>query len=306
MNWKDYDKLYGDKICKDYLEGKSLKDLAFEYYGSQATKGIKNILLKHNIKLRNINEYVELAHNKHRNEIGYCGRKYTVDVDFFKELNKDSAYILGFIYADGNIYDTLTTIAVQKEDEDILTNIKEKLKYTGKINKRIVKLKGKEYESSILAIRNKDIVTDLKKLGVTEKKSLNIDFPNIPKEYEIDFIRGYFDGDGSIGIQYPKSKARITKTCQIRVRFCSGSEKFIKMVRDILSKYGVREVKVTTRSNINIFEICYSTKDSLKLYELFYKDDCLYLNRKRKKFEEAIAIRNEDIKNTNGHIKVKM
>ena len=35
-------------------------------------------------------------------------------------------------------------------------------------------------------------------LGGKEKKSLDCHFPKVPNEYLRDFIRGYFDGDGSV------------------------------------------------------------------------------------------------------------
>ena len=306
MNWKDLNELYGDEICRDYIKGKSLKDLAFEYYGTASTKGIKNILILNDVELRSNSECVKLAHSKHSNEIGYCGRKYSLNNKYFEYWTSGMAYILGFIYADGNIYDNLLTIGLKREDKEILEKIKLELGYDGDIKDKVVKVNKKDYEISTLAFRSKDMIESLKNLGVRENKSLIIDFPNIPKEYELDFIRGYFDGDGTIGIQYPKSKRAETKTCQIRVRFCSGSESFIKSIRDILVAYGVKEVNITTRNNVNIFEICYSTKDSLRLYELFYNENCMFLKRKKDKFDKAIKIRKSDILNSTGNIKVKM
>jgi hypothetical protein len=34
--------------------------------------------------------------------------------------------------------------------------------------------------------------------GISKRKSLTLEFPNIPDEYFWHFVRGYFDGDGSI------------------------------------------------------------------------------------------------------------
>ena len=36
---------------------------------------------------------------------------------------------------------------------------------------------------------------NLKRLGVLPKKSLTVDFPDIPDLFIVDFIRGVFDGD---------------------------------------------------------------------------------------------------------------
>ena len=50
-------------------------------------------------------------------------------------------------------------------------------------------------------IRCKCDFSDLNKLGVVERKSLILTFPTeqqVPKHLMPHFIRGYFDGDGSV------------------------------------------------------------------------------------------------------------
>ena len=58
--------------------------------------------------------------------------------------------------------------------------------------------KGKYYQ---LSLRSKIICEDLKKLGCLQKKSKILVFPTesqVPKNLIHHFIRGYFDGDGSV------------------------------------------------------------------------------------------------------------
>lgn len=65
---------------------------------------------------------------------------------------------------------------------------------------------GKEY--SRIQISSKTLTADLLKLGCTPRKSLTLKFPNdgIFKSNDLirHFIRGYFDGDGSVFISMEK------------------------------------------------------------------------------------------------------
>ena len=51
----------------------------------------------------------------------------------------------------------------------------------------------------VLAIVSDKLSSALSKLGGTPRKSLTLEFPKfIPKHLMSHFIRGYFDGDGSV------------------------------------------------------------------------------------------------------------
>lgn len=47
-------------------------------------------------------------------------------------------------------------------------------------------------------INSKEICNDLSNIGIVSKKSLILQPPKIPKELDLPFILGLFDGDGSI------------------------------------------------------------------------------------------------------------
>lgn len=224
------------------------------------------------------------------------------------------AYILGFISADGNVRNYSNSehkekyrlsIGLKKSDYMILEKFKNELNYSGDIKFRKVKTKGKEYEICELFIYSKEIVNDLIKLGITPVKSLNIKFPGIPNEFVIDFIRGYFDGNGSIGVQHVKNKNSKNDIPQIRVRINSGSELILETMQKELELHGLKCKKVIRYKN-GIYEIAYGTKESIKLYDLFYKNsNGLKLERKFNKFTEAINSRNEIVSKINKYVKIK-
>lgn len=218
------------------------------------------------------------------------------------------AYMLGFIASDGCVDDKHLIIGLKSTDVEILEKFKKELQFTGNLHTRTIysKQTNKTYNSSCLYVSSKYMVERLNQLGIVRNKSMKLErFDFIPQEYELDFIRGYFDGDGSVGAQLPKSKRAQTETIQIRVRICSGSYKILEYIRDTLMKYGFNTKTIVKRGNKTLFEICYSTKESLLFFEKVYNSESLYLQRKYDKFSELIQQRNIEAINSKGHIKVK-
>ena len=58
-----------------------------------------------------------------------------------------------------------------------------------------------------LAIDNATVCADLRQLGVTPRKSLTITFPEMPPDMVRHFIRGCWDGDGSVYWEEATSQA---------------------------------------------------------------------------------------------------
>lgn len=281
--WKEVENNFGDNIKTEYEEGYSLKDLSIKYFNNDYYQAyIKKILKNKKVHLRDSSEVGKC------NSISkgiYWRRKYERDSDYFKKWTGEMAYLLGLIYADGNIKDNCLNITFKIEDLDFLMNIKKCLKYGGNIRKGKTILKGKIYEYCSLSIRDSDIYKDLVSLGVTENKTYNSTFPYIPDEFKKDFIRGQIDGDGCVDIQYPSG----CNTPQIRIRFVNYSKSYMEHWNGLMTHLGFKNKNINHRNNV--YEICYSTKESIKYYNEFYYDGCLCLERKKKIFEEAIKNR---------------
>ena len=62
------------------------------------------------------------------------------------------------------------------------------------------KYKDNHKKLELLTICNTKIYDDLIKLGCLQNKTFNCHLPSIDKVFMPDFIRGFFDGDGSIWI----------------------------------------------------------------------------------------------------------
>jgi hypothetical protein len=166
--------------------------------------------------------------------ISYSGIYY--NENYFETINTpDKAYWLGFIYSDGWIskVDKVSyTFGIELSIKDIghLKKLKEVINYTGEIKVKDVKLKicnNKHVtESTIcsLIISSKKIFYDLYDKGITQDKTYTKKFPSfdiVPEGLMSHFIRGLFDGDGSIGLykvrdyNYYKSSASLVSASKI-------------------------------------------------------------------------------------------
>lgn len=201
------------------------------------------------------------------------------------------SYILGFMFADGNIVNTKRNTwfwSIQITDKPLLESIKKTIGSTHKISKR----KPIERNKSLyrLQIGSKEMCEDLIKLGLSQKKSLTMKFPDIDKEYLPDFLRGYFDGDGHVWIGNVQRKNRDSKV--IITGFTSGSLPFLNSLKSTLSKsFDLSGGSIVKKDRG--YELKYSINDSLKIYKTMYNMQYgrLYLPRKKRIFEKFIAMR---------------
>lgn len=292
----------GEQVEKDYLDLKELNEIANNYFNGNVYLA-RRILQYRGIILRNRSEVKQLIDKKYINT-NYNNRKYKVNCYYFDTWSNNMAYILGFIAADGCITRDVLKIGIQYDDINLLEDIKKQLDFSGNITTRDIKLKNKIYKAAYLDIYSKYMVDRLKILGLCEQKSLQLSrFDFIPQEYEMDFVRGYFDGDGSVGGQYPQN----TRTLQIRFRISSGSKEILEYMNDVLTKRGYKRKQITTDSKkrqSNFYSLAYSTRESLKLYNDLYYKNCMCLQRKYHKFNELIEQRKIDIANSIGYIKI--
>jgi len=194
------------------------------------------------------------------------------------------AYILGFTYADGNIYQSTLSWDL-KNDYELLVKINKALKSNYPILKRKASYR--------LRISNPIIIKDLGKLGVLPKKSKILKFPKVSNKFLHHFIRGYFDGDGWIYIRKSKN--------EISVGFSSGSYQFLKILTQFLHKelnlstnnLRLRN-KITKKGKTAItYQVDYSWGNAYKILKYMYfllnKND-IYMERKYELFQQAVQL----------------
>ncbi|MCA2991625.1 hypothetical protein [Gemmatimonas sp.] len=123
-------------------------------------------------------------------------RRYHVNDQFFRRINSEEvAYVLGLLYADGNVRDTpspTVNLALKSEDRGHLVKVL-----------AIMDADYKIYDaacSSRFTITSARLVADLKRHGVEPRKSLTAQPPELPEKWRRHFWRGVFDGDGCISL----------------------------------------------------------------------------------------------------------
>jgi len=254
-----------------YKKKKSLEDIG-QLYGCSRVY-IYNLCKRYGIKPK--------TKSKARADAKLAGKNVLyskVDENFFSQWTNEMSYVLGFIYADGNIHPHGALTMYQKEKE-----ILDKIKVFMKSEHTIKRYKNNKNYLYHLMIGNKKIVKDLDRLGVKKNKSLIIEFPNIPDNFVNHFVRGYFDGDGSI---YRKGGGWTFS-------LVSGSKRFIQQLKNKLEEYGVTEKVIYKFTNAEAFYFKYGGKlDIIKLYAFLYDtyslEHELYLKRKYEIFKQAI------------------
>lgn len=189
---EDMQKIIIDLYQKGYNIERIQKELTI-YFSSDK---IKKTLQENNIKLRTLEEAKKV-------QIDFEERKYPVDDNYVLESH-NGAWLLGFIASDGYLPKTKgaknrIVISLVRKDEDVLKLIAKELKYDGPIYQYTAS-DGKSLVSS-LAFSSKKIRQQLEeKYHIVNNKTFLIhELPSsLPNEYMLDYIRGYFDGDGSV------------------------------------------------------------------------------------------------------------
>lgn len=250
------------EICKDYINGLTNKKIAEKYEVHRTT--IQRILKRNGVELKSLSE---------------TARKYEI-INFNNGItNSNDAYILGLIFSDGNLSRNCIEISLHHKDKQILSDISKYVYGTEILGYR----KGKKMKGYQCApqyrfrITSKEIVNKLRPIGLKENKSLTLQYPKIQPKFDRDFIRGYFDGDGSISVPKIKNNSRVNFV---------GSHDFCELLSNKLKEYldvnVSLKLKTDNVSSVNI----YGRLQVMKFYNWLYQEDELKLNRKYNKFDE--------------------
>lgn len=221
-----------------------------------------------------------------QHECNCYNKKYSINEKFFSEWSPNMAYIIGVIASDGNLCKSKFRISIASIDYELLESINHELNSDRPISKESNR-NGSWY---CLLIDNKQIYNDLINLGLTPNKSFTCKINNIPYEYKLDFLRGYFDGDGCV---YEK-KYKKSKQVGLSVEIATASKDMNDMLLSILKEVCI-DSKYDFKSKVRkdgLFIIRGYTNVSQILYKRMYYEGCLYLKRKKHKFQQILSYRN--------------
>lgn len=211
--------------------------------------------------------------------------------EFFNKWSLEMAYVLGFLFADGHVFINprgSCYFGFTSTDKGIIYKIRKVLESNHKVG---VKKRRSGWKTGyVLQIGNKDIFTNLKRnFGIIPNKSLVIEFPKIPKEFFGDFLRGYFDGDGCVSFGKYWRKDREKFKWEFTTRFISGSKSFLLGLQNSLNNFVSGGYFYKKNRG---YELVFSRKDSVALYNLMYNNVStkLFLERKYSIFRKAFTV----------------
>ena len=258
-----------------YIAGVSAKSLAYKFSidKRRILKFIKdNYLLK-----------------EEPNKIFTCNHNIFDQVD-----NKDKAYWLGFLYADAyNSTKKYTlSLTLKRSDTDHIHKFADFIDIDQKQVKSIsIKLKNKTYKAIKLSIYNKHLSNALSNIGCKQNKSFIISFPIFLNEELVShFIRGIFDGDGSITYSYVKNYK------QYKLVF-AGTKDLLDNIQNIFyNKFNIKIKKLTNitknKNNSWKFEVCGNLQVKIVMNYLY--DDSNESNRLDRKYNRYIELNKKE------------
>jgi hypothetical protein len=305
-------KLTSEELIEAYFEkGKSYAEIAAERGYTRAA--VCHWMKEYGLKPR--------THSDARLHSIRCGRVpnfkyYDFDSTFFRSWSAGMAWVLGLLYTDGCLRKDCVTLAMV--DFDVLEKVRKQLGFTGPIKRKRQSGSIERY-IYVLSFSRKSVADDLRSLGLKARKSLNIEFPVIPKEFTRHFIRGCWDGDGCFTHASGKLQANYVSASYsfieslVMVFYEAGFYRYqlqrpknVSQLqwrnkrRKLFRKYPNRRfpINIFKRKNGKTYEINICRTENLRrLFEYFYAgiDKSMFMERKYQIFLESIRKENRFI-----------
>lgn len=261
-----------NKIIEAYKNNTSLREIEKEFKVLRAT--VSKFLEEQNIKKIKGNHY----------------RKYFHDFDFFENIDtEEKAYWLGFMFADGYIVNHENRygedsfgLTLAEDSLDSIEKFKKSLNATNPIRYDNSKSIGQPLAKIVLT--SQKTVNDLIDKGCVKQKSLILQPPKkVPEKLLSHFIRGFFDGDGSLMKynynNYPSYQIEFTTTYEMAI-----------WLREIFGKGDVRKEK---RRDFTWYYSIGGNRQVLDICHYMYDEATIWMDRKYARYQELLAKYNE-------------
>lgn len=201
----------------------------------------------------------------------------------FDDYSEESCYWAGFLAADGCV-DTKNRVRIMLKYDDLnhLVKFKEFLKSTHTISTNTDK-----YNRCSFELTSQHLCEILSfNYGIIPNKTDKLKFRKLPNKYMSHYLRGYFDGDGSICESF-SNKNSVTAT--IYATFASGSRDFseglFSYLQDTLRLGGhLQEFEGSTK-----WQLKFNTNDAKTLLHFMYDESSVYLDRKYALYQRIVV-----------------
>lgn len=293
-------KIASELKIKSNLITKRLNDLGYILRGGATAQQVINLKNAVDEFIERLDEginvgYFAKKHNcaritlsKRLKALGYDIVNYQTMLKFDETIfdsidTEEKAYWLGFLYADGYVSSNSNKfeLSLQDSDSEHLEKFNTFMKCItpNKVKHGTVTCEGKTYYRCRWSVNNKHLKERLCELGCVPNKSLILTFPDesifASKDLIRHFIRGYWDGDGSLSW----SNKEHTYPCMVLL----GTESFLNSVMNYLNfpKY-----KLQSKSESGVRQFSIGHKIAFNTAKYLYENATIYLTRKYEKYLE--------------------
>jgi len=196
------------------------------------------------------------------------------------------AYAIGLLTTDGNLYKDGRHFDFTSTDIQLVKSFKKCMNLTGvKIGVKCSGSTQKRYPR--IQFSNVKLYRELLKIGLTPNKSKIINKLKIPNKYFFDFLRGCFDGDGTI---YSFWDPRWRSSFMFYIAFSSASIDFLNWLQEKIKKFCNLKGSIGLNGK-NTYILKYAKTESTVLFnKMFYSKDITFSQRKYKKAQKIFQI----------------
>lgn len=253
------------ELVKFYQAGNSLAATSRKFKIS--VYKIKKILEQEKVKLRTKREQNIFENIKRTKKINH---------NFFDKLTPAAAYYLGFLTADGCVYQkrNLIKVTLSFVDRKFLEDFKEALAAEREV---IDSVTNQGFSISTFAFSSQKIKEALIHYDIKPNKTyLGVSMKKIPEKLKLCWIKGFFDGDGCFTFD--------KRTLRSKITFISKTKSILEEIQNFLS-IG----KIYPKGKC--YELDFSTVAANQLMEKFYELETPCLKRKREKYLKYKTLR---------------
>jgi len=226
-----------------------------------------------------------------RRDSSQCMKQRSVKEDYFRVIDTPTkAYLLGMIYADGNVYRNRFKLSLWEVDEPFLKAVAVELGFDGKLY-RYPKRGPKRKDMLALTIYGRAFVQHLRDKGVVDNKTNKLTFPTfLAPELVIHFIHGLLDGDGCITSSPPRREA-VSRTHSVGF---AGCYVLMEGVHKWFATHGVTGSIRHNNANPLSGTVMFSGTKALAVANMLYNhDQPLFLARKQDRYRAMVRDMND-------------
>lgn len=205
----------------------------------------------------------------------------------------DLAYALGLLVTDGCLSKDGRHFDFTSKDKALVKIFAKCLGLKNKIGKKISGFTGRK-DYFHIQFGDINFYKWCLNFGLMPNKSKRLKSLRVPNKYFFDFLRGCFDGDGSI---YAYWDPRWHSSYMFYIQFCSASYDFIKWLKKNIARLLGERGEIIDKGTSAVWHLRFAKKDSLLIFQkMFHAKNLPYLKRK---FVKAIKIFKTENKHNN-------